>query len=176
MYGRVFFVALGLVGAVGAAAVYGVGAQMVIDGTITVGTLVALAAYVTRLYEPLTSLTNARVDVMTALVSFERVFEVLDAPVAIEDRPGAVDLISPAGRIELDHVSFRYPPGSDVSIASLEALATATSPARLGAARAADRTSTPPSRCCTTCAHASSPARWSPWWDRPARARRRWPR
>ena len=88
MYGRVFFVALGLVAAMGAAAVYGVGALMVIDGTITVGTLVAMAAYATRLYGPLTSLTNTRVDVMTALVSFERVFEVLDAPVAIQDRPG----------------------------------------------------------------------------------------
>jgi ATP-binding cassette subfamily B protein len=120
MYGRVFFVALGLVAAMGAAAVYGVGAWMVIDGTITVGTLVALAAYATRLYGPLTSLTNTRVDLMTALVSFERVFEVLDAPVAIEDRPGAVDLIAPAGRIQLEHVSFRYPAASTVSIASLE--------------------------------------------------------
>ena len=120
MYGRVFFVALGLVAAMGAAAVYGVGALMVIDGTITVGTLVALAAYATRLYGPLTSLTNTRVEVMTALVSFERVFEVLDAPVAIQDRPGAFDLLAPAGRIHLDHVSFHYPPGSEVSIASLE--------------------------------------------------------
>jgi ATP-binding cassette subfamily B protein len=120
MYGRVFFVALGLVAAMGAAAVYGVGAFMVIDGTITVGTLVALAAYATRLYGPLTSLTNTRVDVMTALVSFERVFEVLDAPVSIQDKPGAVDLISPAGRIQLEHVSFRYPPAAEVSIASLE--------------------------------------------------------
>jgi ATP-binding cassette subfamily B protein len=104
----------------GAAAVYGVGAFMVIDGVISVGTLVALAAYATRLYGPLTSLTNTRVDVMTALVSFERVFEVLDAPVAIQDRPGAVDLLEPAGRIEFDHVSFRYPAASTVSIASLE--------------------------------------------------------
>jgi ATP-binding cassette subfamily B protein len=120
MYGRVFFVALGLVGAIGAAAVYGFGAFMVIDGTIEIGTLVALAAYTGRLYGPLTSLTNTRVDVMTAMVSFERVFEVLDAPVAIQDRPGAVDLISPAGRVVLDRVSFRYPPAATVSIASLE--------------------------------------------------------
>ncbi len=120
MYGRVFFVALGLVSAMGAAAVYGVGAFMVINGIITIGTLVAMAAYATRLYAPLTSLTNTRVDVMTALVSFERVFEVLDAPVAIQDRPGAFDLLDPAGRIEFDHVSFRYPAASDVSIASLE--------------------------------------------------------
>ncbi len=120
MYGRVFFVALGLVSALGAAAVYGFGAVMVINGDILPGTLVALAAYTARLYGPLTSLTNTRVDLMTAMVSFERVFEVLDAPVAIQDRPGAVDLVEPAGRIELDHVSFRYPPASAVSIASLE--------------------------------------------------------
>ena len=79
MYSRTFFVALGLVGALAAAAVYWVGGQMAISGTITVGTLVALATFVSRIYGPLTSLTNARVDVMTALVSFERVFEVLDA-------------------------------------------------------------------------------------------------
>ena len=73
----------------------------------------------TRIYQPLTGLTNARVDLMTALVSFERVFEVLDAPVAIVDRPGAVDLEQPEGRIEFDHVSFRYPPADEVTIASL---------------------------------------------------------
>ena len=121
MYGRVFFVGLGLVSAIGAAAVYGFGAILVIDGVIGIGTLVALAAYAVRLYGPLTSLTNARVDLMTGLVSFERVFEVLDAPVAIQDSPGAFDLVNPAGRVELSHVSFRYPPASEVSIASLEA-------------------------------------------------------
>jgi ATP-binding cassette subfamily B protein len=120
MYGRVFFVALGLVAAVGTAVVYGLGAQLVISGTITIGTLVALAAYVGRVYAPLTSLTNARVDVMTALVSFERVFEVLDAPNPLEDSPGAIDLIDPVGRVEFEEVSFRYPPGSVVSVASLE--------------------------------------------------------
>lgn len=120
MYGRVFFVALGLVAALGAAAVYGIGAQLVISGGISIGTLGAMAAYVGRVYGPLTSLTNARVDVMTALVSFERVFEVLDAPVAIADRPGAVALVEPAGRLQLDHVSFRYPAANAVSVASLE--------------------------------------------------------
>ena len=95
MYGRMFFVALGLVGAIGTAAVYGVGAHLVITGAISIGTLVAMAAYVTRIYEPLTGLTNARVDMMTAMVCFERVFEVLDAPDAIQDRPGAVDLVEP---------------------------------------------------------------------------------
>ena len=120
MYGRVFFVALGLVGALGAVAIYGVGAFMVISGGITIGTLVAMAAFVQRIYQPLTGLTNARLEVMTALVSFERVFEVLDAPVAITDRPRAIDIVKPIGNIEFDHVAFRYPPGSSVSIASLE--------------------------------------------------------
>lgn len=123
MYGRVFFVAMGLVGAIGAAAIYGIGALLVVDGTITAGTLVALAALVTRIYQPLTGLTNARVDLMTAMVSFERVFEVLDAPESIVDRPGAVDLIDPVGRIELDDVWFRYPKAADVTVTSLESAA-----------------------------------------------------
>ena len=110
MYGRVFFVALGIVAAVGAAMIYGVGGQQVISGTIKVGTLVAMASYTGRIYQPLTGLTNARVDIMSSLVSFDRVFEVLDAPVAITDKPSAVDLVAPSGRIEFDHVSFRYPP------------------------------------------------------------------
>src|SRR4029079_17350218 len=121
MYGRVFFVALGLVGALGAAAIYGVGAHLVVDGHITRGTLVGLAALVTRVYQPLTGLTNARVDLMTAMVSFERVFEVLDAPVSIVDAPGAVDLVDPKGSVEFDHVTFRYPGAADISIPSLEA-------------------------------------------------------
>jgi ATP-binding cassette subfamily B protein len=121
LYGRVFFVALGLVGAVGAAAIYGVGAHLVVDGGITAGTLVAMAAFVQRIYQPLTGLTNARIEVMTAFVSFERVFEVLDAPVSIQDAPGAIDLVSARGELELRNVTFRYPPGHTVSIASLEA-------------------------------------------------------
>lgn len=121
MYGRVFFVALGLVGALGAAAVYGIGAFFVVDGRLTTGTLVTMAALVQRVYQPLTGLTNARVDLMTAMVSFERVFEVLDAPESITDRPGAVDLVEPRGRIEFDHVRFRYPAAADVTVASLEA-------------------------------------------------------
>ena len=121
MYGRVFFVALGMVGAIGAAAVYGIGAFYVVDGTITDGTLVALAALVTRVYQPLTGLTNARVDLMTAMVSFERVFEVLDAPEPIVDRPGAVDLVAPRGEIRFDHVRFRYPAAAEVTVRSLEA-------------------------------------------------------
>jgi len=121
MYGRVFFVALGLVGALGAAAIYGVGAHLVVSGNISAGTLVALAALVTRVYQPLTGLTNARVDLMTAMVSFERVFEVLDAPEPIQDKPGAVDLVDAAGRIELRDVWFRYPAAAAVTVSSLEA-------------------------------------------------------
>ncbi len=121
LYSRVFLVALGLVGALSSAAIYGIGAQMVVSGTITTGALVALAALTTRIYQPLTGLTNARVDLMTAMVSFERVFEVLDAPVMITDKPGAIPLTNPIGVVEFDHVRFRYPPSALVSIPSLEA-------------------------------------------------------
>ncbi len=120
MLGRVFFVALGLVAAVGAAAIYGFGALLVVDGDITSGTLVALAALVMRVYQPLTGLTNARVDLMTSMVSFERVFEVLDARESISERPGAVDLIDPTGLVEFRDVTFRYPPASESSIASMD--------------------------------------------------------
>lgn len=119
MYGRTFFIALTLVGAVGTAVVYWVGSRLAISGTITIGTLSALGLYVARIYAPLTGLTNARVDIMTALVSFERVFEVLDAPNAITDRPGATDLEGARGRVTFRDVSFAYP-GSDTNIASLE--------------------------------------------------------
>lgn len=120
MYGRTFFIALTLVGAIGTAAVYWVGGRLVISGAITIGTLVAMAAFVTRIYTPLTSLTSARVDIMTAFVSFDRVFEVLDTPNPIVEHPDAIELHHPAGRIEIDSVGFRYPPPSAVSIASLE--------------------------------------------------------
>ena len=120
LLGRVFFVALGLVGALGTVAIYGFGAFMVVNGGITTGTLVALAALVTRVYQPLTGLTNARVDLMTSMVSFERVFEVLDAPEAIQERPGAIDLVAPRGDVEFDDVVFRYPPAADSAIASME--------------------------------------------------------
>jgi len=119
VYGRTFFVALGLAGALAVAAVYGIGGHLAISGSLTAGTLVALATFVSRIYGPLTALTNARVEVMTAFVSFERVFEVLDAPSPIQDRPGAVDLVLPRGRIELDDVRFAYP--TDPIVASLEA-------------------------------------------------------
>jgi ATP-binding cassette subfamily B protein len=130
VYGRTFFIALGLVAAVGTAAVYWVGGQLVISGALSVGTLVAMAAYVVRIYQPLTSLTNARVDLMTAFVSFDRVFEIIDLPNPITDRPGAIDLIEARGRIEIDDVWFSYPAASDVSLASLEAEAELALPDR----------------------------------------------
>jgi ATP-binding cassette subfamily B protein len=119
--GRIYYGTLALGGALGTAAVYWLGGHAVIQGSIEIGTLTALAAYVARLYSPLTDLASARVDLLAALVSFDRVFEVLDAPRAITDRPGASPLAAVAGRIELDDVWFRYPPPSAVSIASLEA-------------------------------------------------------
>jgi ATP-binding cassette subfamily B protein len=119
LVGRTFFIALGLVAAVGTAVVYWLGARLVLEGRLQPGDVVALAAYVTQVYGPLTALTNARIDVMSAFVSFERVFEVLDHPSPIADRPGARDLVDPVGRIEFDRVWFSYPSADDSSIASL---------------------------------------------------------
>jgi ATP-binding cassette subfamily B protein len=130
VYGRTFFVALGLLGSVAAAAVYWVGGQLAVSGTITIGTLVAMATFVSRIYGPLTALTNTRVDVMTAFVSFERVFEVLDAPNPIEDRPDARELSDTRGEIELDDVSFRYP--EETVVASLETEQPGGAPAHRG--------------------------------------------
>ena len=117
---RYLFAALSMVGAVGTAAVYWLGGREAATGHLAVGTVVALAAYVTRLYSPLTDLASTRVDVLAALVSFDRVFEVLDTPPAVADRPGAVPLAQPSGRIEAEHISFRYPAAADVSVKSLE--------------------------------------------------------
>jgi ATP-binding cassette subfamily B protein len=130
LYGRTFFIALGLVGAIATAAVYWLGGMLVVDRSISLGTLVALAAYVTRLYGPLTSLTNARVDFMSAIVSFERVFEVLDAPNPIADREGAPDLGDIEGQIEFDDVWFRYP--SEPLVATLELDPTVAAPSGNG--------------------------------------------
>ena len=109
MYSRVFLIALTFVGAAGTAVVYWLGGHLTIDGALTAGTLVALGLYTVRIYVPLTSLSNARVDVMTAFVSFERVFEVLDAPNPITDAPGAGDLADPEGRVRFDRVRFAFP-------------------------------------------------------------------
>ncbi len=124
MYSRVFMVALTLVGAIGTAVVYWLGGHRVINADITAGTLVALGLYTVRIYLPLTSLSNARVDVMTAFVSFERVFEVLDTPNPIQDAVDAIELKAPRGAVAFDDVSFRYPdpaPGTPVSLGGGEA-------------------------------------------------------
>jgi ATP-binding cassette subfamily B protein len=120
MLGRVFFGALALVAAIGTAVVYWIGANEVISGSRSTGTLVALSLLVARIYQPLTSLTNARLDVLLTLVSFDRVFELLDTPRLIEDDPDAAELVDAHGAIEIDDVWFRYPAAVDVSIASLE--------------------------------------------------------
>jgi ATP-binding cassette subfamily B protein len=123
MSNRVFFTALTLVASLATALVYGIGGNLAVSGSMSVGALVALAALLGRLYGPLTALSNVRVDVMTALVSFERVFEVLDLPPMIDEKPGAVDLPRSAPDVEFDHVSFRYPSADEVSLASLESVA-----------------------------------------------------
>ena len=120
MYSRILFVSLGFVSAVGIAIVYYLGGRLVIDDAISIGTLAAFVIYVGQIYQPLTQLTNARVDVLTALVSFERVFEVLDFPALVDERPGAVDLPPATGRVEFDHVWFRHPSPAESSIPSLE--------------------------------------------------------
>ncbi|MEV7967996.1 ABC transporter ATP-binding protein [Sphaerisporangium sp. NPDC088356] len=123
MYGTVFRVALGLVAALATAFVYGAGGVLVVNGAFEIGTLVALAAMLMRLYGPLTSLSNVHVDVMTALVSFDRVFEVLDLKPMVAESPDAEPLPSGPVTIEFDDVQFRYPGADEVSLASLESVA-----------------------------------------------------
>jgi ATP-binding cassette subfamily B protein len=123
MYSRVFMASLLLVATLATALVYGWGGVLAVNGVLDVGTVVALTAYLQRLYGPLTALSNVQVDVMSALVSFERVFEVLDLPPMIDERPGAVAVPRGTGRIEFDHVDFAYPSAEEVSLASLESVA-----------------------------------------------------
>src|SRR5512142_1279757 len=137
MYGQVFFVALTLLASLVTAVVYGLGGTLVINGTFQIGTLVALTTLLGRVYGPITSLSSVQVSVMTALVSFDRVFEVLDLKPLIADKPDAVtlprtaepgravtaDAEAPAPEIEFAGVSFRYPAASEVSLASLESIA-----------------------------------------------------
>ncbi|HET7398075.1 MAG TPA: ABC transporter ATP-binding protein [Intrasporangium sp.] len=118
-----FMAALTLVAALATAMVYGFGGVMAVQGSLSVGTLLALSALLARLYGPLTSLSNVRVDVMTALISFERVFEVLDLQPLVAERPGASPLPEGPLAVEIDHVSFRYPSADEVSLASLESTA-----------------------------------------------------
>ncbi len=123
MYGTVFRIALGLVAALATALVYGVGGALVVDGAFAIGTLVALAAMLMRLYGPLTSLSNVHVDVMTALVSFDRVFEVLDLKPMVSESPDARPVPDGPVTIDFDDVRFRYPAAEEVSLASLESVA-----------------------------------------------------
>jgi ATP-binding cassette subfamily B protein len=123
MYSRIFFVSLMLTASLATALVYGWGGVLAASGALAVGTVVALTAYLNRLYGPLTALSNLNVDVMTALVSFERVFEVLDLPPMIADKPDAVTLPRGPARVEFDHVEFSYPTAEEVSLASLESVA-----------------------------------------------------
>ncbi|MBR7742245.1 ABC transporter ATP-binding protein [Phycicoccus sp. BSK3Z-2] len=119
----VFFVGLTGIASLATAMVYGFGGVMTVDGTLTVGTLLALVALLGALYGPLTAISNVRVDVMTALVSFERVFEVLDLPPLVAERDDARDIPAGPVRVEVDDVTFGYPSADDVSLASLESLA-----------------------------------------------------
>ncbi|MCU1658937.1 MAG: abc transporter related protein, partial [Pseudonocardiales bacterium] len=123
MYGRAFFVALTLVASLAQALVYGLGGYLAIKGNLSAGTVVTLALLLTRLYGPLTALSNARVDIMSALVSFDRVFEVLDLEPMIADAPDAIELPRDARSIEFADVRFSYPTANEVSLASLEDVA-----------------------------------------------------
>jgi ATP-binding cassette, subfamily B, bacterial len=120
---RIFVAAMLLVPALATAVVYGVGGHLAISGALTVGTMIALATLLLRLLGPLQSLSNVRIDVMTALVSFERVFEVLDLPSLIQEKHEAVALPRHASRLEFEDVSFTYPRADEISLASLEAVA-----------------------------------------------------
>ncbi|WP_345122928.1 ABC transporter ATP-binding protein [Dactylosporangium darangshiense] len=123
MYSRVFFVSMLLVASLAQALTYGLGGWFAVHGSITAGTVVTLALLLTRLYGPLTALSNVRVDVMSALVSFERVFEVLDLAPSIAERPDAREVPRGAATVEFRDVHFRYPSAAEVSLASLEDVA-----------------------------------------------------
>ncbi|MEP7736070.1 ABC transporter ATP-binding protein [Nocardioides sp. 31GB23] len=120
---RIFGAAMVLVPALATALVYGVGGQLVVSDALTIGTLLALATLLLRLLGPLQGLSNVRIDVMTAMVSFERVFEVLDLPSLIVERDDAVELPRSAARLEFDRVGFAYPSADDLSLPSLEGVA-----------------------------------------------------
>lgn len=119
VYSGMLFSVLGLITALATAMVYGAGGLLVVHGTFEVGTLVALATLLTRLYGPVTALSNVQVDVMTALVSFERVFEVLDMKPSVAEPENPVDLPAGGLSVEFSNVSFRYP-GAEATLESLE--------------------------------------------------------
>lgn len=123
MLNRLFFIALTSVAAIATAFAYGIGGHLAISGGVTVGTLLAITALLARLYGPLTALSNVRIDVMTSLVSFERVFEVLDLEPMVKNRSNAVELKSSHPTIEFKNVGFSYPRAEEISLASLESAA-----------------------------------------------------
>ena len=123
MLNRLFFIALTGVAAIATAFAYGIGGHLALNGTVTVGTLLAITALLARLYGPLTALSNVRIDVMTALVSFERVFEVLDLQPMVSNKDGAQELAKKIPSIEFKNVSFSYPRPDQISLASLESAA-----------------------------------------------------
>jgi ATP-binding cassette subfamily B protein len=120
---RMFFAAMTLVPSLATAIVYGVGGYLAVNGDLSVGTVIALATLLLRLLGPLQGLSNVRIDVMTALVSFDRVFEVLDLPSPIQEKPDAVALPPTAASLEFADVSFSYPRADEISLASLESVA-----------------------------------------------------
>jgi ATP-binding cassette subfamily B protein len=122
---RIFFIAITSIAAIATAFAYGIGGHLAINGAITVGTLLAITALLARLYGPLTGLSNIRVDIMTALVSFERVFEVLDLEPMVRDRPSARILSTNKPEITFKNVTFAYPKATEISLASLEGIAKA---------------------------------------------------
>ena len=125
MLNRLFFIALTSVAAIATAFAYGIGGHLAIQGGVTVGTLLAITALLARLYGPLTALSNVRIDVMTSLVSFERVFEVLDLEPMVKNRENAIELKTAQPRIEFKNVNFSYPRAEEISLASLESAAKA---------------------------------------------------
>ena len=120
MLNRIFFIAMTSVAAIATSFAYGIGGHLAINKEITIGTLLAIAALLARLYGPLTSLSNIRVDVMSALVSFERVFEVLDLKPMVTDPANPISIPKTMPIIEFSKVSFTYPKADEISIASLE--------------------------------------------------------
>ncbi len=123
MYTTIFMASLLLTASLATALVYGLGGVLAVDGALQVGTVVALTAYLNRLYGPLTALSNVQVSVMTALVSFDRIFEVLDLKPMVDESPEAVEIPRGPATIEFDHVDFSYPRAEEVSLASLESVA-----------------------------------------------------
>ncbi|MEU5779243.1 ABC transporter ATP-binding protein, partial [Streptomyces venezuelae] len=134
VYGKMLFLTMTLVGAIATALVYGIGGALVIEGTFQIGTLVALATLLTRLMGPINQLSSAQTSVLTALVSFDRLFEILDLKPLISEKENAVPLPAAsataaadgsrmAPEVSFENVSFRYPQAADVSLASLESIA-----------------------------------------------------